>query len=70
MAGRRNGTCSPGQSIAHGRRCRPVCRDQLIASGRLEPAKNAFQLPKHRQVGQDGTTGSAALADQRQERHT
>ena len=45
-------------------------RDQLIASGRLEPAKNAFQLPQRRQVGPDGTTGSSALADPRQERHT
>ena len=43
-------------------------RDQLIASGRLEPAKSAFQLPERRQVAPEETTGSAALADLRQER--
>jgi prevent-host-death family protein len=45
-------------------------RDQLIASGRLEPAKNSFQLPQRRKISPEGTTGSAALADQRRERHT
>lgn len=43
-------------------------RDQLIASGRLEPARSAFQLPERRQVGPKETTGSDALADQRRER--
>jgi len=43
-------------------------RDQLIASGRLKPARNAFQLPERRQVAPEETTGSDALADQRRER--
>ena len=43
-------------------------RDQLIASGRLEPAKSAFQLPERRQVAPEETTGSDALTDLRRER--
>jgi prevent-host-death family protein len=43
-------------------------RDQLIASGRLEPAKSEFQLPERRRVAPEKTTGSDALSDLRQER--
>jgi antitoxin (DNA-binding transcriptional repressor) of toxin-antitoxin stability system len=43
-------------------------RDQLIASGRLEPAKSAFQLPERRHGTLEETTGSDALADLRRER--
>lgn len=43
-------------------------RDQLIASGRLVPAKSGFQLPERRPVAPEETTGSDALTDLRRER--
>jgi antitoxin (DNA-binding transcriptional repressor) of toxin-antitoxin stability system len=43
-------------------------RDQLIASGRLEPARRAFQLPERRQVAPEETTASDALTEERRER--
>lgn len=43
-------------------------RDQLIASGRLVPAKSAFHLPERRQVGRGQETGTEVLTEQRRER--
>jgi prevent-host-death family protein len=43
-------------------------RDQLIASGRLEPAKGAFQLPERRRIAPGETSASDVLADERRER--
>ena len=43
-------------------------RDQLIASGRLVPAKSAFQLPKRRQIASGETTGTEVLAELRRDR--
>jgi prevent-host-death family protein len=45
-------------------------RDQLIASGRLVPAKSAFHLPERRQVVSGRETGTDVLTEQRQERLT
>jgi prevent-host-death family protein len=45
-------------------------RDQLVASGRLQPAKGGFHLPERRPVAPEGTTGSDALEELRQERLT
>jgi prevent-host-death family protein len=43
-------------------------RDQLIASGRLVPAKSAFRLPVRRQVARGQATGTEILTEQRRER--
>jgi len=43
-------------------------RDQLIASGRLVPAKGAFHLPERRQVVRGQETGTEVLTEQRRER--
>jgi len=45
-------------------------RDQLIASGRLVPAKSAFRLPERRQLVRGEGTGSEALAELRRDRLT
>jgi prevent-host-death family protein len=43
-------------------------RDQLIASGRLVPAKSGFHLPERRQVVGGQETGTEVLIEQRRER--
>ena len=43
-------------------------RDQLIASGRLVPAKRAFQLPERRQVTREEATGTEVLTELRRDR--
>ena len=43
-------------------------RDQLIASGRLVPAKSAFHLPERRKVVRGKATGTEILTEQRRER--
>jgi len=43
-------------------------RDQLIASGRLMPAKSAFRLPERRQIGPGEATGSDVLTELRRDR--
>lgn len=43
-------------------------RDQLIASGRLEPARRAFHRPERRKVAPGAKTASDVLADERRER--
>ena len=43
-------------------------RDQLIASGRLVPAKSTFYLPERRQVVRGEATGTEALAELRRDR--
>lgn len=43
-------------------------RDQLIASGRLVPAKSAFQLPERRRVASRETTGTEVLTELRRDR--
>ena len=43
-------------------------RDQLIASGRLVPAKTAFQLPDRRRVAGGEATGTQVLTEQRRDR--
>jgi len=45
-------------------------RDQLIASGRLVPAKSAFHLPERRQLVRGEETGSEVLAELRRDRLT
>lgn len=45
-------------------------RDQLIASGRLVPAKSAFHLPERRQLVRGEETGSEVLAGLRRDRFT
>jgi len=45
-------------------------RDQLIASGRLVPAKSAFRLPERRKLVQGEATGSDVLAELRRDRLT
>jgi len=45
-------------------------RDQLVASGRLVPAKGAFQLPERRQVVRGEESATEALAQLRRDRHT
>jgi antitoxin (DNA-binding transcriptional repressor) of toxin-antitoxin stability system len=45
-------------------------RDQLIASGRLVPAKSAFRLPERRQLVRGEETGSEVLAELRRDRLT
>ena len=45
-------------------------RDQLIASGRLVPAKSAFHLPERRQLVREEETGSEVLAELRRDRLT
>jgi antitoxin (DNA-binding transcriptional repressor) of toxin-antitoxin stability system len=42
-------------------------RDQLIASGRLVPAKSAFRLPERRAVVR-GATGTEVLTELRRDR--
>jgi prevent-host-death family protein len=43
-------------------------RDQLIASGRLVPAKSSFQLPERRRVAGAEASGTEVLAEQRRDR--
>ncbi len=43
-------------------------RDELIASGRLLPAKGAFHLPERRKVARGEATGTDVLTEQRRER--
>jgi antitoxin (DNA-binding transcriptional repressor) of toxin-antitoxin stability system len=43
-------------------------RDQLIASGRLVPAKNAFQLPERRRIAGGEATATEVLNEQRRDR--
>jgi antitoxin (DNA-binding transcriptional repressor) of toxin-antitoxin stability system len=43
-------------------------RDQLIASGRLVPAKNAFQLPERRRIAGGEATATEVLNEQRHDR--
>ena len=43
-------------------------RDQLIASGRLVPAKSTFHLPERRQVVRGEATGTEVLAELRRDR--
>jgi prevent-host-death family protein len=43
-------------------------RDQLIASGRLLPAKNAFRLPERRPVSRQEATGTEVLTELRRDR--
>lgn len=45
-------------------------RDQLIASGRLVPAKGAFRLPERRRLVRGEATGSEVLAELRLDRLT
>lgn len=45
-------------------------RDQLIACGRLVPAKSAFRLPERRKLVRGQATGSEALAELRRDRLT
>lgn len=45
-------------------------RDQLIASGRLVPAKSAFRLPERRKLVHGESTGSEVLAELRRDRLT
>jgi len=40
-----------------------AARDQLIASGRLVPAKGAFQLPERRRVASGKATGTEVLTE-------
>jgi prevent-host-death family protein len=44
-------------------------RDQLIASGRLVPAKSAFSLPERREIVPGEATGTEVLTELRHERH-
>ena len=43
-------------------------RDQLIAAGRLVPAKSAFRLPERRKAVRGEATGTEILTEQRRER--
>jgi prevent-host-death family protein len=45
-------------------------RDQLIASGRLVPAKSAFHLPERRRVVGGEATGTEVLTELRRDRLT
>ncbi len=43
-------------------------RDQLVASGRLVPARSAFHLPERREIGRGEGTGSEVLTELRRDR--
>jgi len=45
-------------------------RDRLIASGRLVPAKTAFQLPERRQLVRGEETATEVLTELRRDRLT
>ena len=45
-------------------------REQLIASGRLVPARSTFRLPERRQLVRAKETGSDVLAELRRDRLT
>jgi prevent-host-death family protein len=45
-----------------------AARDQLVASGRLVPAKSAFRLPERRPVGREEASGTEVLTELRQDR--
>ena len=43
-------------------------RDQLIAAGRLVPAKSIFRLPERRQIVRGDVTGTEVLGELRSDR--